>query len=193
MRKVRLPFVESFPSAIRLGLPRSTVEGNLGDTFYPRLHAIHNNIVEALVHNQTDYLAAIATPALVHALAARRLELTNSGHRLRLHKPRNKLIALRNAVLPQRVYCTPDCYISVACRVYFGAGHSEAPLEDLSHLRVGRWRWVCWDKRLDFTRNLRNLYQQQLYEFVVRFESSHYIELSLPGNSSPLNLTQLSS
>jgi hypothetical protein len=145
------------------------VEGNLGDTFYPRLHAIHNNIVEAIVHNQTDYLATIATPALANALATRRLELINTGHRLRVHKPRNKLVMLRNAVLPQRVYCTPDCYISVACRVYFGADHSETSLEELSQLRVGRWRWVCLDKRLDLMQNMRNLWAKQLYEFVVRF------------------------
>lgn len=64
MRKVRLPFVESFKSAIKRGLSKTTVDGNLGETFYPRLHAIHNNIVDAIVHNQTDYLATVASPAL---------------------------------------------------------------------------------------------------------------------------------
>lgn len=58
----QLPFTHSFKSTLRGLLPVKTVIGNLGNTFYPRLVQIHQNITEALVQNNHKYLKEAMVP-----------------------------------------------------------------------------------------------------------------------------------
>jgi hypothetical protein len=60
----KLPFTFPFKSSLKNLLPVKTVKRNLGDTFYPRLIQIHQNLTEALVLNNFKYIKQAVIPQL---------------------------------------------------------------------------------------------------------------------------------
>lgn len=64
MNKVikQLPFSNSFQSKVKAVLPLKWLILNLGETFYPRLIQIHQNIVQSIAQNDPKYLKTAMIP-----------------------------------------------------------------------------------------------------------------------------------
>lgn len=60
----KLPFSFPFKSSLKSLLPVKTAKRNLGDTFYPRLIQIHQNMTEALILNNFKYIKQAVIPQL---------------------------------------------------------------------------------------------------------------------------------
>ena len=60
-----MPFTQSFTSKhTKNPLKCSTIDNNLGKNFYPRLIAIYNNLIEALLLKNSTYLKNSVIPEL---------------------------------------------------------------------------------------------------------------------------------
>lgn len=64
MKKIikQLPFSNSFQSKLKPVLSLKWLVLNLGQTFYPRLIQIHQNIVQSIAHNDPKYLKTAMIP-----------------------------------------------------------------------------------------------------------------------------------
>ncbi len=64
MKKIikQLPFSHSFQSKLKPVLPLKWLYLNLGQTFYPRLIQIHQNIVQSITQNDPKYLKTAMIP-----------------------------------------------------------------------------------------------------------------------------------
>lgn len=60
----KLPFTFPYKSELKSLLPVKIVKRNLGDTFYPRLIQIHQNLTEALILNNFKYIKQAVIPQL---------------------------------------------------------------------------------------------------------------------------------
>ncbi len=74
------------------------------------------------------------------------------GCRLKINEPHGKLTLFKNYLLPETVFRTPQFYISVACRVYFGARMSSTSAYGWSAsqkvIRVGNYKYIVYDRSL---------------------------------------------
>jgi hypothetical protein len=52
--------------------------------------------------------------------------------------------------------------------------------------RLGKYRYILYDKELSFMENLRLIASRQIYEFVIKYETNLYINVSVLDNSANL-------
>jgi hypothetical protein len=177
-----LPFSQSFTSKwSRHPLPVKRVNSNLGTTFYPRLIAIYNNFMEALVSNNYGYIRKTAVDELAGELICRKEQVKSQNIKLKINEPGKKLLPLKNYFMPETVYRNDNFYVSVVCKVYFGGEFSInrpyhwQPEEKL--IWLGRNRCLVLDTSKSYSQNLENMRTRQIYEFVVRVDSNLYLNL----------------
>jgi hypothetical protein len=164
----RVPFVVSFKSKVtKSALDCSTVNRNLGSTFYPRLISIYNNLIEGLVLNNNNYFKNVTIPELAEELTRRRDALKMQGLKMKVNEPSKKLVALKNYLLPETVYRNDNFYISVVCRVYFGGEFdSTRPYrwaKEEKVVRFGRHRYLIWNTGKSLSWNISNIYNRQVF------------------------------
>jgi hypothetical protein len=96
----KLPFTFSFNSSLKSLLPVKTIIRNLGNSFYPRLIQIHQNMTEALVLNSFKYIKQAVIPELEEELLSIKSEYKTLGCRLKINEPTKKLLTNKNYFLP---------------------------------------------------------------------------------------------
>jgi neutral trehalase len=102
----QLPFTHNFNSKLKSFLPVKSVIRNLGNTFYPRLIQIHQNLAEALVQNNVKYLKQTVIPELEEELVAIKAHYKTLGCRLKFNEPHKKLLTLKNYIVPETIFKT---------------------------------------------------------------------------------------
>ena len=125
-----------------------------------------------MILNNTQYIKNTCAPPLAEQLLKKRDQLRSMGLKIKISQPERKLLPLKNYIFKETVYRSDHYYVSVVGKVYFGGifdpkkGEESSPFASV--FRFGRNRYVVYNKAHSLWWNIKNWYNRQLFEFVVK-------------------------
>lgn len=180
-----LPFIKSYNPGKRRFVSMSRTQAFLGYNFYPRLNSIYTNLVEAMAKKDYRYLGANLEKTLVSKLFDEMNTMDSTQYNLRLQMPKVKLSPLKPkrfekfTKFRERVWSNGMTKIGLQCFVYFGQkfDRSSPLLDKKDFTRVGEFRYLKWNTETGLLENVGNLYNNQTFEFVVRYSSKMHLKV----------------